>query len=171
MNYAKKRKSKVVITTIALIAILLGAVAGVLVLTRGPKVDEGYVKVDSKFYVGSLDKDGEYVSSENSIYTKSAFACEESVKVVVDFDSNVQYQVFFYDDYDKFVSSSEITRKGAEFNVPTGATRARVLITPIWDSTVEAADRVVKWNSINKYAKQLTISVKEVVVEENVNPA
>ncbi|MBQ9069924.1 MAG: hypothetical protein IJY23_01075 [Clostridia bacterium] len=170
MAYKKMSKTKTIVTTIAIIAILVGAIAGVVALASGNKSEEGYINVDPKFYIGGLNSDGEYVDAENSIYTRDAFECEESVKVILDFDSNVKYQVFFYDDVDEFISATDVVQKGAEFVTPADATHARILVIPIWDAEIETEDRVVKWYSINKFANQLTIRIQE-TVEENTDVA
>lgn len=162
-NYIQKSKAKIIITIIVT-ALLLASVAGIFVIINKPKAAKGYELANADFSIGSLDTTtGRYVESDGSLYTKDGFDCKAGVKVELDFDSNIKWKVFFYDDIDSFVSCSEEFDATNEVEAPTTATRARIMITPIWDNELDVDDQTIKWYSINKYAKQLTVSVEKIV--------
>lgn len=150
-----RRKNKLKkIGVVALCVCLIAGVLGGAVALFGRNNEE--IKLD--YSIGGLSENGTYVESDETIYTKEAFECSE-VSVRLEFDANIKYQLFFYDDVDEFVSSSEVYTKGANVVLPEGATRVRVEITPIWSADVEDADRVIKWYDVSGFAKQLHIEV------------
>lgn len=162
-NYRQKSKTKNIITII-IIALLLTSVAGLFVILNKPEAAKGYELANADFSIGSLDTTtGRYAKSDGSLYTKDAFDCEAGVKIELDFDSNIKWKVFFYDDIDSFVSCSEEFDVTNEVEAPATATRARIMIIPIWDNEIDKDDQTIKWYSINKYAKQLTVSVEKIV--------
>ena len=152
-----KRKTKNLVSGLGIVGVLRGAVAGIVALGGRHKADEGFELVDAAFERGGLDDKGVYVDTKASIYTKEAFKVSEVVKIKLDFDSNIEYQIFFYGENDSFISKSEIFKKTEDVNVASNATYARLVITPIWDSDVKEDNQKIGFFEVNKYAKQLLV--------------
>lgn len=162
MKYYNKSKKKSLFKKIGL------AVAGVGALglaTLGVSKGVSYLKADTKelnlsYEVGALNSNGEYVEDESRIYTKEKFACD-GLKVLLDFDSTINYQVFYYDILDNYVDSTEILDNGYSGISPLNGAYARVVITPLNDE-----DNKVSFLEKYKYGNQLTINVNK-NAEEN----
>ena len=148
IRITKKTFNKILI--IGLCVILgLGAIIGGTVLISS--IQEKTTKtIHPSYSVGGLTKDGTYLETKESIYTKDAFECQ-GLKITPDFDINVSYQVFFYDMNDQFLESTAEMTSFYE-GVPLLAKYARIEITP-------KEDEKVSWYEVNKYAKQLTVEV------------
>lgn len=133
------------------VATLIGAAATI----NHFKADEdGLVKVHLNYDIGGLDSNGEYEETDESIYTKKAFE-SQGLKVEVDFDSNIDYEIFFYDQYGEFISSTGKLEKNFDGETPLVASHARIEITPKED------EDGIKWYEKSGYANQLTIKVAE----------
>ena len=105
--------------------------------------------------VGSLGTDGKYVNDESKIYTKEKFACD-GLKATLDFDSEIKYQIFFYDSVDNFISKSDEYESGYVADIPWNAAFSRIMITPTNDE-----DEKVSFMEKYKYGNQLHISVNK----------
>lgn len=112
----------------------------------------------SEFSLGGLDDNGKYVETKESIYTKDAFQCQ-GLTVTPEFESQVTYQIYFYDSLGEFLEKTASLEKVYRDDIPLFATHARIVITPNEDEDGNA----VTMNVFNKskYAKQLTIEVDE----------
>ena len=133
------------------VATLIGAAATI----NHFKADEdGLVKVHLSYDIGGLDSNGEYEETDASIYTKNAFEAD-GLKVEVDFDSTINYEVFFYNQYGDFIKSTGALEKNFDADIPLNATHARIEITPQED------EDGIKWYEKSGYASQLTIKVNE----------
>lgn len=153
----KTRKNLSKIISILLVCLVgFGAVMGVSALSK--KLNEESHVIHPSFEVGGLNANGLYKDTDASIYTKESFECL-GLEIKLDFDSNVQYQVYFYDELDKFVSYSSIYDESMKLTVPANAKLARLVVTPIWADDVDKEDRVCHWYNVFKYANQLEISV------------
>lgn len=135
------------------VATLIGGVAAINHFTNRADED-GLVKVHLNYDIGGLDSNGEYEETEESIYTKNAFE-SQGLKVEVDFDSTIDYELFFYDQYGDFISSTGKLEKNFDGELPFNATHTRIEITPQED------EDGIKWYEKNGYASQLTIKVDE----------
>lgn len=143
-----KKKWKSILSVCLTVVLGIGAIFGVTRLID--KSQETHKSISPSYSVGGLSSDGKYVETDESIYTKTAFECQ-GLKITPDFDSQVSYQVFFYDMNEQFLeSTSEMTEfyQGA----PLLAKYARIEITP-------QEDDKVSWYEVLKYAKQLTVEV------------
>lgn len=111
----------------------------------------------SEFSLGGLDNNGKYVETKESIYTKDAFQCQ-GLTVTPEFESQVTYQIFFYDELGEFISKTNSLEKAYRDGIPAGVSHARIVITP---NKIEG--EAVKLNvfKVSKYAKQLTIKVNK----------
>lgn len=155
----KKKSIKILLLVLGIIG-ALALVTGIVALTgRGDKADDGFELVKAEFERGGLTDDGIYVETKSSIYTKNSFEVGEGIKVKLEFDSKVKYQVYFYTENDKFVEASEeYTTSQSVLPASETGTHARIVVTPIWDADVKADDQVIGYFEVNKYAKNLTIT-------------
>ncbi|MBE6536890.1 MAG: hypothetical protein E7673_02945 [Ruminococcaceae bacterium] len=154
-----KRKTKRILAIVLIVGVLVGAVAGIVALTGRDKADKGFDLVNVDFDRGGLNAKGNHVDTKASIYTKEAFECGESIRVKIDFDSDVIYEIYFYDESDDFVQSTGEFSKTETVDAPDGATHARLVVTPDWDTDVDDDDQVIRFWQKNKYAKQITVMI------------
>ena len=162
---SKKRSFKILACVLAVIL----ALGTILVAGVSLKKSDDRQTVTPSFAVGGLNAQGKYFETNASIYTKNAFQCE-GLEVKLDFDAEVKYQVFYYNDLDIYVSASEEYSVSQKLDVPSTATHARLVVTPVWEADVDVEDRVCHWYDVYKYSSQLEISVAE-VSDEAVNLA
>ena len=153
-----KRKTKQILSIIMVCVIAFGAICGFSTLTG--KLDEDMKIITPTFEVGGLDNTtGKYVETDGSIYTKESFECQ-GLTIKLDFDSQVKYQVFYYDELDEYIGECTAEYdESVELVVPEGAKFARVKVTPVWGADVKEKERVVEWYETLKYSTQLQISV------------
>jgi hypothetical protein len=154
-----KRKTRKFLLGILGIGLIIGAVALIGNLVNKSN-DEELKEIHPTFEVGGLTEDGKYLENKESIYTKKSFECQ-GLNVKLDFDADVTYQIFFYDELDEFVSKTNVLSVGYNDAIPSGAKLARIVVTPTYSSDVEDEDKEIKWYEIRNYSKQLTISVNK----------
>lgn len=150
-------KGKSIIKKVAL------ALAGVCAITAvgfGVKAIVDYTKNDLKkvtlsYDVGNLGADGKYVNDESTLYTKDAFACY-GLQVKSDFDSTVNYQIFYYDILDNYISSTAFMQDGYSGEAPVNGAYARIVIEPRNDE-----DGKISLLEKHGYTSQLTVKVKK----------
>ena len=138
------------------IALVLAGVAALTAVAFGVKAIVDYTKNDLKkltlsFDVGNLGADGKYVNDESTLYTKDAFACD-GLQIKLDFDNEIDYQIFYYDDLDNFVSSTDIYSEA--FGDSVKATHARLVIIPTNDE-----DNKISFKERITYPGQMTVKV------------
>ncbi len=150
MNY-KLRK---VFKTISLVLLGLSVIGGIAALTTH-LIKKDSVAVHPTFEVGGLNAQGRYEGVKGSLYTKEPFACE-GLRATLDFDSQITYQIFYYDILDNFISTSEILSIGYSGVAPLNGAYARVVITPINDD-----DKKISFSEKLKYSKQLNLKVSK----------
>ena len=162
MRISRKTQNTIknVVSAVLAIAILLGVASLIGGLTRAD--DEERVKVHPTFSVGGLNEEGKYIEDDGTIYTKEAFECQ-GLKIDLDFEKTICYEVYFYDENGNFLSSTEKTNENSKPVLPDGATHARIVITPDWEllEVKNTKDRVVKWYEVAKYANQVEIKVNK----------
>ena len=154
-----KRKTKRILAIVLIVGVLVGAVAGIVALTGRDKADKGFDLVNVDFDRGGLDSSGEYTETKASLYTKEAFECGSAVRVKIEFDSDVSCQVYFYDEENTYLESSNEFTKTETVSAPEGAAYARLVLTPVWDTDVDDDDQVIRFWQKNKYAKQITVMI------------
>lgn len=152
-------KTKGIIKKIALV--LAGVVALSAVGFGVAKLVE-FVKDDLKtinpvFDVGNLGTDGKFVDDESTLYTKEAFQCD-GLQIKLDFDNQIEYQIYFYDDLDNFVESTEVLSAAYSETVHDGYARIVIMPTNDEDEKISLTERVT-------YPGQMTIKVAK---EQNV---
>ena len=157
-----KLKGKKLWQTIGSVALALvtfaGLAFGISALVK--KADEEMEVIKLEYEVGGLNSTGEHEITEGSIYTKEAFKCQ-GLTVKPEFDSSVKYQIFFYDELGEFVSATEVMQNAYNSAIPELAVEARIEITPDWSllGVTDSDEQIVKWYQVNKYAKQIEVSV------------
>ncbi|MBQ7339226.1 MAG: hypothetical protein IJW43_00025 [Clostridia bacterium] len=107
------------------------------------------------YAIGLLDvEDGEYVQGTGSIYMKN-FQSVDGLKVEVDEDATIKYQIFFFDEDKEFVSvTEELAGNFDTDSVPETAEFFKIVIEPTNDAEVS-------WNEIGRYAGMLTVSINK----------
>lgn len=152
------------------LAVLIGG-ASLISSAVSNNDEEGLVEINPKFSIGGLqDTTGKYVESDLTLYTEEAFECY-GLQIKPNFDSKVQYQIFFYDEIGNFVSSTELLDGSYRDEVPYFATHARLELTPIWAEDVKESERVLKWSNKRKYTDELEIKVFEEQERSDLNIA
>lgn len=158
--YKKSNKVWNILLTIAVIILVISGI-GILYNHLINNVDEeGRVKVNLSYEVGGLNAEGKYEETKQSIYTKEAFKCN-GLNIEYEFDSNITYQVFFYDNSGNFISSTAVLEENYNEEIPSDAVNARIVITPKWDEETKEEDKNINVFKVYKYAKQLTVKVVE----------
>ena len=155
-------KTKGIIKKIALV--LAGVVALSAVGFGIAKLVE-FVKDDLKtinpvFDVGNLGTDGKFVDDESTLYTKEAFECD-GLQIKLDFDNQIEYQIYFYDDLDNFVESTEVLSAPYSETVHDGYARIVIMPTNDEDEKISLTERVT-------YPAQMTIKVAKEQTSEYV---
>ena len=147
------RKWKGIICGILVIAILIGACAGIAAIV---KKDSKKIS-SSAFSRGDLDSKGEYIESNQAIYTAEAFECK-GLKIEPDFEFKGSFDVYYYDENGYFIDSKKDMRYTYNEDYPL-AYAARVVIHPEIPTDVKKDDFKIKFYEVLKYAKMLTITV------------
>ena len=156
LNFIFKKSFWKNVLAVSLILILCaGVIGGGIALGK-------YIKASKKTPIvtwnrGTLDSNGQYKESKNSIYTKDMFECR-GLEITPDLASGVTYRVAFYDDNGEFLSMTPASAtKTASQTVPLFAKYARVEINAGVDEDGEAVE--IGLLSILKYSKQISIKV------------
>lgn len=155
--FRRKSLLRNIILGILVVVTVGAAVGGIVALTRNTdKIDEAltYKSIGwTKYSIGGLaPSNGAYMSTDKSIYTAKAFECQ-GLNVTPVFDSNVSYEIYFYDQNNEFVhTTGRLTGTFVQDSVPFFAKYARIVITPNEDNKVTIFEKA-------KYAKQLGVKV------------
>ena len=161
-----KYKTKKTLKTLALSVLGIGALVGVAsgINTLAEKQDTELKTIIPIFEVGGLnDANGKFEESKKTIYTKDAFECY-GLEVSLDFDNNIKYQLFYYDENNEFIGSSDImtsTFDSDDTLMPYETKYCRIEVTPILETDVKEKDQEIKWYEVAKYSTQLDIKVSK----------
>lgn len=146
---------KSLLAAILCIGVVVGAGFGIASIVKPDKVDDfvTYSTLSStKYRVGGLDGKGNYMNTDQSIYTKDAFECQ-GLNCTLAFDNDISYQIYFYDQNNEFVhTTGKLTGAFVQDSIPFFAKYARIVITPNDDNKVSKLE-------VMKYAKQLKTTV------------
>ena len=159
INWKSKKTWKQVLVIGLAVITIIGAIVGLSALFR--KGEETTKVVNPSYAVGGLTNDGKFLETEESIYTKDAFACK-GLDVDIAFENNISYEIFFYNANGVFMEKTGTLTDSYSEDIPFFATQCRIVITPNEDDKIS-------WFEKNGYANQLTISVdkeQETKVEE-----
>ena len=156
-----RRKTKSIISGILLVAII----AGVLALAGSLLGSETKTISSTKFSVGGINEQGNYVDSKTSIYTKNMFECQ-GLSIEPDFEATGTYKVFYYDENKNFVGATDELKaedgaytKGNNYTI---GKYARVMITPdvpVDEDGNAEEDFKIRFYEVVRYADDYTITV------------
>ena len=125
----RKLNFKNIISIGLAVLVLFGAVGAVASFATNDSRTIGF----NAFEIGSLlEVDGQYVEDKTAIFTKEAFECQ-GFKVKPEFDSDVTYQIFWYNEDELYLDCTDkTTLKSAQFvgSTPELAKYARIVIYP-----------------------------------------
>ncbi len=150
-NLRSKRTWKKILSIGLGILLTVGAVFGISALIS--KSEETTKTIKPTYEIGGLTEDGAYSETNESIYS-DAFECQ-GLSVQLDFDHNISYEIFYYNEYSDFISSTGTLTENyntVDNLMPANTVFARIEITPNEDSSIS-------WYEKSKYSKQLTIEV------------
>ena len=146
---------------ILLIGMVLGVGTFIVSLFNNTDVVEDYEEINVKFEIGGLDELGSYLDTEGSIYTKEIIEVTD-LFVEIEFDTNVSYQLFFYDEDGELIRSTDILTKNSSYTADENdVLRVRDVVTPLNDESINFLE-------VYGYANQLTFktSVQQPTIEE-----
>lgn len=149
----KSAKTKNIIIRIVLALVLLALIGAVIGLAIKLDRQTATTRIGGEtFSIGTIDAEGNYKEGTTSIYTRRAVTVD-GLKCEIAKNAKIKYQLFFYDENDKFISaSSELTVDYDGTGVPAKADAVKIMITPLEDSEVTLTE-------VLGYAKQLTVTV------------
>ncbi len=150
-----KKKTKKILSIVAAAVISLALVGSITTL---------FVKLDRQteteriggeaYAVGTIDAEGAYAEGDTAIYMKKAITTD-GLRCELEEDAKIEYQLFFYDKDDKFISATEkLTADYDGAATPEGAESVKIMITPTADE-----DGKVSLVEVLGYASQLTVIV------------
>lgn len=148
------------LVTVAVVVLVLGAISTLFA---------GIMSNDRKristlgFKVGDLDETGAFVESDTAIYTKDAFSCE-GLRIEPAFESNLTYDVYYYDVNGKLLDSKLGLVDIFEEDYPM-ADKARVVIHPAKPADVKASEWAIRFWEVEGYADDLKITVNKKQVD------
>lgn len=156
------RKTIKTLKTIGCVLLAVLALGLVINLFTSSEPDDGYEKTVLDYDVGGITAEGVWDESvECALYTKEIIECT-GIELCADFDSDISYTVFFYDENGKFVSSTKNTDlKLTVDSMPENATGVRIMIEPLNDDN----GKIGLFEKI-KYANQLSVRIRTTEVTE-----
>ncbi len=149
-----KKKTKTIIGVVVVCVLLIAIFSSIAVFAKNDTT-----KISSlEFSRGGLDATtGEYVETDQSIYTEDAFACY-GLRIEPDFEATVTYDIYYYDENDvlmkKVTGLSDVYDEDFEI-----AAKARIVIHPDIPEDADMDDWKVGRLEVNKYARMLKITV------------
>ena len=144
----------------AMLFVLL-MVIGLGIYLSNDKIDDDKVEVKVTYNIGSLTTTGKYKESDKSLYTKDLFECE-GLNIELDFDANIEYEIYFYDENEDFLICSDKLTDNFKDEIPTNAKYARLVIYPVFDDDVKNPHVSFVNVIFQTYSKQLKIFVDKV---------
>lgn len=157
MKIKAKTKGIIKKVSLALAGVIAISAIGVGVAKLVEYTKEDLKTITPSFSVGNLGSDGKYVNDESTLYTKEAFQCD-GLQIKLDFDNEIEYQIYFYDDLDNFVESTEVLSSAYSETVHDGYARIVIMPTNDEDGKIGLTERLT-------YPDQMTVKVAK---EQNV---
>ena len=136
-----------------LATLLVASLTGALISALGKDTKT----IHPRFSVGALDENGYYVENDQSIYTKKAFEAV-GLRVEPDFESNVTYDIYFYDYAERLIEAKTGLTRVFNEDVEL-AQYARIVIHPEIPEDISEDEFKIKWYQITGYANKLKITV------------
>ena len=159
-RYRSKISWKGILAAALSVLVVTGAIVGIVKLTGKDTRSIG----GGVFSVGGIDAaTGKATTSTVSIYTKDKIACQGLV-IEPEFDSTSTYQVFFYNEDDKFVGSTAVRDdKFLTSELPACAQFARFVIYPstLGEDGKPIENFKVSFFDVREIANDLTITVNK----------
>lgn len=153
---SKKRKFRAIISTFLCLALLGGAVFGISKLLKN---DSDTVEIkNSAFAVGGLDEEGKYVENKQTLYTKEMFRCD-GLTVELDKDCSSTYQIFFYNYFGEFLTSTAVLSEDFDEELETGSVYAKIVVIPEIPEGEKVADFKISFFEKAKYLDGVSITV------------
>ena len=162
MRFLKKIKWKEILSIGLAALVLFGAVGAVASFATNDSRTIGF----NAFEIGALSEvNGQYKEDKTAIYTKEAIECQ-GLKVKPEFDSDVTYQIFWYNEDELYLDCTQkTTLKSAQFvgSTPELAKYARIVIFPsqLDEEGKQIKDFKVSIFDIAKIANNLNITVNK----------
>lgn len=159
-NYRRKSKWKSILCGILVVATLIGACAGIAAISK----KETKTLSPGIFSRGGLNENGEHIITNQTIYTKEAFACE-GLRIEPDFEFKGTYDVYYYNADMGFLESRTGLTGVHDEDYPL-ADYARVVIKPdiktlAAEQGIKEKDFKISFYEVRSYAKELDITVNK----------
>lgn len=158
-------KTKKTLGNVGIVVLIVAIVALIPTLFSIGADDSDYEKINVSYAVGGLTATGDWDKDEEcALYTKNVIECT-GFKLTADFDSNIEYEVHYYDESDKWISSvtsSELQLEVAAGDMPEGAVGIRIVIRPLDDDN----DKIGTFEHYT-YANQLTVQITTEEVDDD----
>ena len=137
-------------------------IGGASLIVNAVNTDENLKTIHPTFAIGDLDENGEYVESDQALYTKNAFEFT-NLEITLDFENDIEFAVHYYDENGDFLGATENKNKKYSYENDdekiTDATHARVVIYPQWSNIEDEEDMKVTYFNKLSFSSQLTIKV------------
>ena len=149
-----KYKTKQILKTILFATLGVGAVVGTASLISNvvEHYDTDLKTIHPNFSVGGLNEVGKAEKNEFAIYTKDLIEFRQ-LSLELDLDSEVDVDIFMYDEHGKYLSTVEMTELTYETDYTYNPKYCRLMITaPVEDDQIE-------WTEVYKYSSQLNVKV------------
>ncbi len=169
MSYKTQKRWESIGVAIVAIVLILAIVA--LLMNVFNKNDGEFDKAYLSWSVGGLDESGAFVKSETDSLTSDPVKIEEGIRIVVDFDKTVTYNIAFYDENHIFVgymadaTSENVTLTRAAIDeIEDGYEDAVYFRVTLID--IEEDDGYITWfekQELKKYVKVYTCAEAEKV--------
>ena len=155
-------KTKKTLGNVGIVVLIVAIVTLIPTLFSIGADDSDFEKVNLTYAIGGIDEaTGRPVENECALYTKNAIECT-GVELYADFDSEIKYTVYFYDDDENFISCQSNTGLNMTVDeMPEGATHIRIAIYPQNDEN----DEIGTFEKYT-YKNQLTVKVRTVEVDK-----
>ncbi len=159
-KYRKKFNWKNLLAGALTVLVVAGAVLGIAQLAGKETRSIG----GGAFSVGGISSTtGEWIDSQNSIYTEDLFGCQ-GLEIVPTFGTKSTYQVFFYNEDGLYVESTEIrSGKFVASEIPVCANSARVVIYPstLDEDGKQIEDFKIRFWEVRGIANDIEITVNK----------
>jgi len=161
-----KKTKNILMVIVSVLLVFTLAVFGVKSCNNS--LDDEMKQVNLSYEIGGISNTGKYVNSNESICSE-LFECI-GLETKLDFDSNIYYQIYYYDELDNLISATMKYDESKDLDVPSNAVNCRIVITPKYADNLEESKKVVKWYEVYKYAKKLNVYVyKNQIVDTDTN--
>lgn len=149
----KKRKLKKIFTIAISVLLVVGLITACVFIFK-PKESK---RIYPTYHIGSLDENGFYKESDDSIYS-DLFECQ-GLTVKPDFTSDVEYSIYFYYLDETFAEVKEDLTASFTSPVDESYRYARILINPNKKGKGSDDYKIYFWNVLG-ISNDLEISVK-----------